>query len=437
MTARAMFSKALLGKLLFAAGLAAAALVAPLQAGAATPALQGTATIITSNEERMISLRHQDRMWQTFDGGVHLMVNRGTMAGADQALMIYSTYDSGKVWMEQLQLSGTDGTSTVDAALDGTDLRLVYSTSSGEVRYSRLRYFPGTRSWLVSSSETAFSSPDHEAIGPALTVDTLGRVWCGFAVKSRDSGLYSLRMFVRDPIKAQWVDSKQAFGTEGVGDSVTNDAGITVEGSGRSIRPIALKGGTIAAVYTEHENVYWATRALGRGSDAEWTPSLLFTGNPADKDPYASHFSVAMDAAGIVHFATVDLGKPKYWRFNPGAGKWTGPVPLTADSVNAAYVQVTIASSNVMVLSNVADSLLVYQSSDSGLHFTPTHQLLHDNVDAGVIDALKPFGHPRVESPSQTLGPVVVMQQYRTGPVQTPFNYRLMTFPVPIVTVTP
>src|ERR1700750_2260659 len=36
-------------------------------------------TDLTSSSELMISYRHQEHMWQTPDGALHLVVNRGTL----------------------------------------------------------------------------------------------------------------------------------------------------------------------------------------------------------------------------------------------------------------------------------------------------------------------------------------------------------------------
>ncbi|RAM52645.1 MAG: hypothetical protein C6Y22_04835 [Hapalosiphonaceae cyanobacterium JJU2] len=39
--------------------------------------LVGKVTNLQSSSERMISYRHQERMWLTEDGGMHLIINEG------------------------------------------------------------------------------------------------------------------------------------------------------------------------------------------------------------------------------------------------------------------------------------------------------------------------------------------------------------------------
>lgn len=75
-----------------------AALASPLCAHAGPPVINSESTNLSGDSELMISYRHQERMWQTADGGLHLVVNRGTSPG-NPALVLNSSFDGGVTWI--------------------------------------------------------------------------------------------------------------------------------------------------------------------------------------------------------------------------------------------------------------------------------------------------------------------------------------------------
>src|SRR3546814_3970307 len=100
--------------------------------------LDGTPTTLQSNTERMISLRHQEHMWETSDGATHVIVNRGELTASD-SLQLYSTFDQGLTWVAGPHLADSDRYSTSDGYLVGDVLYVTHATPRSEEHTSELQ----------------------------------------------------------------------------------------------------------------------------------------------------------------------------------------------------------------------------------------------------------------------------------------------------------
>lgn len=382
----------------------------PAQAAVVTiPATGGVG--LTSGADRMISYRFQQRMWQTPDGGTHLIINRGPLS-PDASLVLYSSFDNGLAWAQALVLPQTNFSSTVDGQLDGNTLRLVYSGSSGQIMYAALTYDPPTRAWSRKRQEAVFSQSGQVASSPAMVVDNGGVGWCCFAVQDSASLKWSLRLWFRVPNDSAWRASELTFGD------------TQSQSSERAGRPVLLPTG-VGLIYTDQKVMAWAQRDDGAPLRSPWTAATVLLNTPPDGDgrgPYGGHFSVVTDPQGNLHLATVDMTRIVYFRFLQSTQQWDAMRALTTP-IYAIYVQATFCDGNVVIIGNINEQLQVIQSPDLGTTFSKTHLLTHPKA-TGAQD----FANARMETPTESRSPLPVLQQYTDGAVQ-----RLLYFAVPAV----
>jgi len=395
---RALSCAALLAGLF---GLAGNAMAAPVS-------LSGIPVPISGNSERIVSLRHQDHMWEAADGSTYLIVNRGTVGGAD-ALQVYSSPDHGLSWYAGPRLPGSDRFSTSDGYLANGILYVTYSTSAGTIVSTALKQVRVTAvgTWKVLGSETAFSSADTIAMNPAMAVDALGTAWLAFVGQDVATGNYAIKLLRNDSQGGGWIDTGLVFGD-------VDNASIE-----RSARPVATATG-MGMVYAVHEQIFWASRENGADPDAAWSSQVLFTSTSSDNDPYASHFSVVADPQGNIHMAISDGGRVGYFRFNATSRQWVSKW-LSGD-ISAGYVQVAMAGTNVVVTSNNLSNVVVYKSTNSGATFTNPYSLVHPAPSGGIS-----YPYPRIETAARTAGPMLLLQQYVDNNLQ-----RLLLFSVPV-----
>jgi hypothetical protein len=381
--------------------------------------ISSTTTSMTSTTKRMVSYRNQRHSWQTADGAIHLMVNVGTLP-SKESLTLYSSFDGGVTWTAQFALADTDGFSTSDGALTNTGaghavLQLAYGTTtgSGEIRFVSAAYDGATQAWTVGTPEVAYAERGQLASMPAFAADSDGNLWCGFTLEDRGTQLYNLQLLYQAAGSGRWTNTGLVFGGT---DTSTQHAA----------RPILIDGG-IGMVYQADATMYWAYRVSGAPVDSPWNSSELYAGlPPSAADPYDTHFSVDADASNNLFLAFAGAnGVLDYLRYTASSATW-GPVEtLTPSSASSAYMQVVVADGNVVLLTNAGSSIDVFQSTDDGLTFTLTQQLVHPTPPKGSpLD----YQNPRVEAPAIATSPIPVWQQFFYGSTQG-----LMFFPVPVI----
>ncbi len=375
--------------------------------GMAAVILDGTPTSLQSNTERMISLRHQEHMWETSDGATHVIINRGELTAGD-SLQLYSTFDQGLTWVAGPRLADSDRYSTSDGYLVGDILYVTHATPAGAVRFAALQYVPGAGTWSLLRAETAYSSAGTIAINPAMAADAKGTIWLAFVANDVTTGNYSIRMVRNTPQQNGWRDTGFVFGA-------VDNASIE-----RSARPVPTARG-IGMVYTVHEKIFWASRENFWVMNSPWKRQQLFASQAADNDPYASHFSVAADAQHNVHMAISDGGRVRYFRFDAATRLWSAK--WLSNDMNAGYVQATIAGGDVVVAANNDSDVVVFRSVDGGGSFTVSHGLVHPDPPSPAVS----YRYPRIETTATTPGPMLLLQQYVDNDIQ-----RLLLFSVPL-----
>lgn len=376
---------------------------------AAPVTLSGAQTPMKGNSERLISLRHQNHMWEAADGSTYLLLNRGTAGGSD-ALQLYSSPDHGLSWYPGPRLPGSDRNSTSDGYIDNGILYLTYSTTAGTIAFTALKQVRVTAvgTWKTLIAETPFASPATIALNPAMAIDSAGTLWLAFVAQDVATGNYSIKM-LRNPQATGWVDTGFTFG------DVDN---LSIE---RSARPVPTATG-MGMVYAVHEQIFWASRENAWDATQPWARQLLFTSTSGDNDPYSSHFSVAADAQKDVHMAISDGGRVRYFRRDATTKAWNGNGKWISGNISAGYVQASIVGGDVVVASNNGSNVVVSVSRDDGTTFTTPYTLVHPAPSGGVT-----YPYPRIETAGHTAGPMLLLQQYVDNNSQ-----RLLLFSVPL-----
>lgn len=391
------------------ATLLAALALGSADAAPAVPRIQGVPTNLSSDSDRIVSYRHQEHLWQTADGALHVLINRGTLTPGP-GLALFSSRDGGLSWQLQQAFPDTDGDAVSDGQLAGDTLAFVLQTTDGNLVFRRLAWDATARTWSTLQEETAWASSQFAAVNASVAVDAQGTFWCAFDARDRVTNDVNIRLLLRPAAAGGWQDSGQVFGP-------TDHRSIE-----RSARPVVVPGG-MGLVFTVRETVYWAERTDGMALDAPWPVSTLFVGVPTSRlvDPYASHFSVVGDDAGFTHLFLVDNYDVLYFKRDPLIRTWAGGARID-DGKKTAYTQGALVNGKLAAAWSVqrgAGSAVV--SVDQGATFQPAATLQLPPDAPGVS-----YGQSRVEMPTRTTGPLAILQQYSDNGLQ-----RLMVFRVP------
>jgi hypothetical protein len=392
-----------------ARSLCVALAIAGAAAAAAAPPVTPVSTTLSGNSELMISYRHQERMWQTPDGALHLVINRGT-SQPNSGLVLNSSYDGGTTWLAQLRLPNSNRSSTADGALQGSLLALVYGMGNGGISYLQLSYDSASRRWQTVRTETAYSSSQLNAENPTVAIDDLGTVWCGFSVIDRLTNDTHLRLIYR-PSDGVWIDTGRTLGP------------VDHESKERSARMVRVPGG-MGVIFRVRQETFWAMRYDSDSYEQLSAPLKILEGPPQRQinDPYSSHFSAIADEAGYLHLLVADDGNAMYLRYSIGDDAWTLPKKLNGRS-KVSYLQIGLANGQVMAAFSAArgpGSVLL--SQDSGVTFIEAFGLTLPGDSEGIS-----YKTGRVEAPGRSVGVLPVLQQYEDHGQQ-----RLMVYKVPV-----
>jgi len=404
--ARAFALEAALSAVLIALGVIPAR---PASAGAAV--LTPIDTPFSSTADRMISYREEEHSWQTPDGAFHLMINRGDQPG-DDALQLYTTVDGGANWITGPSLEASNEYSTQDGMLSGQTLYVVYSSDTQSVEYRAFVWDPASATWTQNDSQTVFAAAGQQAVNPCIASDDIGNLWVPLVVMDLATSDNSIHLMVRLSGTSDWIDTGLVFG---------DVDGPDVE---RSARPIAIPGG-MGMVYTVHDQMYWATRDNSAAPTTPWTTQLLYTYTGPHSDPFSSHFSLVNDNRGNIHLALVDNGRLLYLRYNTNSQTWKQRW-LTTD-IDAGYPQVSMVDNTLVIAVNNQSNAGVFTSSDFGKTFTHSYALRHGTPSPG-----DSYRYPRLETPANASGSMLLFQQYTNNGVD-----HLLQYSVPIGTSDP
>lgn len=386
-------------------------LLIPVLAAAALPAgaAQVNAPIVTSlisTTKHMISYRHQEHSWQTADGGLHLLMNRGEQA-ADDALALYSSYDDGLSWNLKASIPKTGEYSVSDGSFGNDTLNLTFSSNLGDVRSMVLKYDSVARVWTPRGvHKVPRLGKNVHAFNPSLVIDRNKNAWIALVQTDLESGDSVIRLYRRAAESVDWLDTGLNFGPR--------DALSVYPKVKRSARLVLTPAG-IGLIYTVRDQMFWAERPSDGPADLPWTPRvepLYSSPYPPDQEPMASHFSTVVDDKGYIHMAMADGGQLFYQRYDAALQAWGAPRQLTNTEQKIAYSQITwIGGAKIAIVANFDAMARVFQAADRGQSgaFSCTQRLEHEPAPSGSdLD----YSQPRIEVPSKSRAPVPVFQQF-------------------------
>ncbi len=351
------------------------------------------ATPLVSTTPRMISYRHQEHMWQTGDGAIHLLINQGRMDQEGDGLVLFSSFDNGQSWHEMVSFAGSGDISTSDGFLSGNALYLSYNNSDGEIIVVNLLYDEISGAWQTLQEEVAFSAVNYKGVNSTIAFDDQGRLWCAFVVRQVGTRMWKIKIIQKEDEFADWQTTAVELDTATVSNSPEE-----------SVRLISSTNG-IGAVYTSRENIKWAYRANEWPADCQWDEEILFTRHfPYPPDPYASHFNTAVDELENIHLVAVDQGRLIYIRYNRAVQAWLSPRTLTFN-LHSGYVQLTMVQKQLFVFFNIFSNIGLFRSNDHGNSFEFTDYLIHPNDQ-------NDYSYPRIETPGICGSVIPIVQQY-------------------------
>ncbi|MCU0968095.1 MAG: hypothetical protein MUF03_04600 [Rubrivivax sp.] len=351
------------------------------------------ATNLESSSEQIISYRHQERMWQTADGALHLVINRGSRRSGG-GLALFSSFDGGRQWQLALGLADTDKSSTVDGELTGDRLSLVHGVKSGGIRHRLLAYDPSTRTWASLRNESAFVAGSLAAQNPAAITDRQGVIWCAFLARDAATGQFSLRLLRRD------LDGRWSLASDVLGGSSSSKA--------RSARPVLTADG-VGISFRVRNVLWWAERLDASDVATAWAQLQVNvdTAEPDLNDPFASHFSAVKDDLDTVHVVVVDDRDVLYLRRDPATRAWTAPRAIDG-ARRSVYVKMGLSGGKLFVsIPTNSGSGAVLTSVDGGASFVEEHSLVVPPPANGIT-----YKYSRHEMPQRWTGALPILQQY-------------------------
>ena len=377
-------------------------------AQAQVPVIPSTPTNLASSVDRMISYRQQEHLWQTADGALHLLMNRGRLE-PNNGLVLYSSYDGGTEWIAGPSWTDVGNKSTADGVLRGNTLQTAYSTRQGAIVQAELSYDSANRRWTVVRQATVMPAGTLTAENPSIGVDALGNLWSSFVTAHSVTGELVLRLYHRPSGGNAWQDTGLTFGPPGTG-SVA-----------RSARLITMPGG-MAVLYKVAETLSWAVRADGSPPTVPWVSTTVFVSPPPEpKDPYASHFSTVTDRQGNLHLVMADDGLPLYFRFNNRSGTW-GTGRVLDETATVSYCQISLVDDRLVVTySNGSDDSRVLVSDNRGLSFSELARLRPTPIEGAG------YSFSRLETATISTNPLKVLRQFEHDRTD-----KLMLFTVPV-----
>jgi hypothetical protein len=361
----------------------------------AQSAVMSTPTNVVSNTDLLISYRHQEHLWQTSDGSLHLLLNRGRQT-TNPGLTLMSSYDGGSNWTVALNWPDAGIDTTADGQQTGDSLDVVYSTAVGGIAHAQLGYDATRRSWSRTPSRPVFAaSAAFTAENPTVTVDATGRRWAAYVASDAATGSPRINVAYRDPGSSTWTEAGLVFG------------GIGAPRQDRSARLLTVPGG-VGMLYRIEGTSTWAWHAVGSPDDQAWQETMILTSRRAGRgDPAGSHFSVATDSRGVRHLLTADDSIPYYLVYLADQGRWSTPRPLDAN-VSTSYSQLTVMADDrlVAVYNNSSGDSRVQISADGGATWALTAILRPTPVDGAT------YTYARVETASRSTWPLAGLRQY-------------------------
>jgi hypothetical protein len=230
-----------------------------------TNVVTGGITNLQSSSQRMISYRHQERMWFTEDGGMHLIINEGNNS-TNSSLVLYSSFDYGATWKAMSTISETNEESTPDGFLYNSNLFLTYSSSTGKIYFSILRYDVTNKTWQPIRTNIVYEDANYIASNATIAVDKNNRFWIAFIRQNVTTNEFEIKTSHSTTNGASWEDTGLTLGT--------------VSSSRAKSAKLVRLSDRMGVVYTNEDTINWAYRMNDWSLTTPWSEQLLFQHQP-------------------------------------------------------------------------------------------------------------------------------------------------------------
>lgn len=358
----------------------------------------GILTPIKSRIEGIISNRHQEHMWITTDGGVHVLTAGSEDASNEWTLL--STHDQGITWTPVYQVVDTRNRPKVDGLLSGDTLYVVYSGSIDQLHLLVLIYDEANKLWLQQGTHLLYQGHGiFTAERATISMDSTGQLWFVFTEVDDISGESIIKIYYIDG-QFNAIDTGTRLGTLNL--------------SERKSPRILGTGDGLVVIYTDAPDdgsdaytLNWAYRLNSWAFD-DWFHQQIYQLSEADgrTDRHGAHFSSVADSQDNIHIAMRSEDKVRYFRIEDYVLVTPNPQELGEGNPN---LQIGVSSDDMLYVAygsnygNIWDLIWILQSSDYGQQF-----LLKDVL---YYKPRKNLGANRIEIPAHFDTWIPVMRQ--------------------------
>lgn len=265
---------------------------------------------IESSIEGAISNRHQEHMWMTSDGGIHLLVAGNSIS--PKGLRMFSSYDKGENWINTLEIKDTENRVKPDGLLQNSMLQLVYLNKDRELIQAAFQYID--KKWVQRDTIRLIDKEEQfVAERPTLALDSQNRLWLAVAAEYKDGSKTSIRIgYVNDRSQLNFVS--EVFGADNA--SKFSSAKI-----------LNLNDG-IVVVYTDFDGFnyslnlahFFSTDDLVKSFTIRQDEKIIIYDPEIDRDRYGTHFNAVAGDDGYIHIVTTTRHQLYYFKWNAESG---------------------------------------------------------------------------------------------------------------------
>ena len=355
----------------------------------------GVITSMESDSDKIISYKHQEHMWITSDGAIHMMIKYNV------GMSLFTSFNQGQTWDKMISTEGVEQPASSDGVWDGDYLYSVFSTKKGNIGVAKLFYNQAEKSWSEISRNAIEVELDVTATRPTISIDKTGILWVAFPANHIVKQKKYIRIYYSSDDAENWTDSGMRLGTD--------------NNKSKAARIIALSDRT-GIIYSDNDGKdsvgIWAFRMNDMPLDTKWNEVEI--GRHKFKffqDPLGTHYNVVADKFDNIHVTTSEAGKMVYFRYDAQDQTWSSPAVV--DRIKkTAYTQLSITpDGRLFIIHNSSADVFILVSEDQGKTFEDYAEL---NPPATKDIS---FLFARVETPSESDGKTlhVLLQAKKKG----------------------
>ncbi len=312
--------------------------------------------------------RMQDKIIETPDGAIHIVLNEGRFAG----LTLRSSYDNGATWDETYRFEDTGRFSTAHLQMlpDGETLTVSFQGDDGEIYYQALDYDADTHGWSALAD-------------PSLAVEGIasGRVSLPNHLVAEDGTIYAVA--IQSNIFAPRITLSSS---EDGGASWSTETTRFPDHEAASARLVSTPEVTGVLLATD-TNISWLDGATG---------ALEEVSDLGSYQVFASHYSVTV-VGNDIYLANVteeETPQLEFFIYDGDTRSWSERISPDHTFASEAYVQLSSNEEGhlYMTFDEIGTGLVrVLESVDGGLTWDiETDIVVESGVEAGFTRMVAP-----------------------------------------------